>query len=364
MALQPSGTMSIGGPTSGRSINLELGRSATATSSLGESDLRTLAQVPSGAISISNFHGKSNISASGGFTSEPGNGYKYHVFTTSGAFAVSAGNIGVEYLVVASGGSGSARAGGGAGAGGGLHNIPGVPGNGSAMTCPPGTYPVTVATSGGSPVSGPTAVQGNKGSDSVFNSITAEGGGAATNHTTTNCPVNIGGCGGSSHDFTCPRVGNQGGNGGGSGDSSPTGNVSGGNGGAGKAYGTGFAGPLIGAIMTANSIPSPEVSAFQTAVGPTGLYAGGGGGGTWQSPTVGPGGGGGGGMGGDGTNTLGPGTNGAGGSGGGGTGGIGPGPIRASTPGVKYTGGGGGGSGGESASGAGGAGIVILRYQV
>ena len=52
MALESSGTMSIGGSTSGRSINLELGRSATATSSLNESDLRSLAEVSSGAISI------------------------------------------------------------------------------------------------------------------------------------------------------------------------------------------------------------------------------------------------------------------------------------------------------------------------
>jgi hypothetical protein len=60
MALESSGTMSIGGSTSGRSINLELGRSATATSSLNESDLRSLAEVSSGAISISNFYGKSD----------------------------------------------------------------------------------------------------------------------------------------------------------------------------------------------------------------------------------------------------------------------------------------------------------------
>lgn len=53
-------SLSIGGSTANRSINLELGRSATATSSLGESALRTLAGVSSGAISIQNFYGKSN----------------------------------------------------------------------------------------------------------------------------------------------------------------------------------------------------------------------------------------------------------------------------------------------------------------
>jgi len=67
MALESSGSMSIGGSTSGRSINLELGRSATATSSLGETDLRTLAGVASGAISMSNFYGASGAVAYTGY---------------------------------------------------------------------------------------------------------------------------------------------------------------------------------------------------------------------------------------------------------------------------------------------------------
>ena len=59
MTLASSGTMSIGGTTANRSINLELQRSATQTSSMGETDLRSLAGVSSGAISMSNFYGKS-----------------------------------------------------------------------------------------------------------------------------------------------------------------------------------------------------------------------------------------------------------------------------------------------------------------
>ena len=59
MTLATSGTISIGGTTANRSINLELGRSATATSSLGESALRALANDTSGAISMSTFRGKS-----------------------------------------------------------------------------------------------------------------------------------------------------------------------------------------------------------------------------------------------------------------------------------------------------------------
>lgn len=59
MTLASSGTMSIGGTTTDRSINLEIKRSATATSSMGETSLRDLAEVSSGAISMSNFYGKS-----------------------------------------------------------------------------------------------------------------------------------------------------------------------------------------------------------------------------------------------------------------------------------------------------------------
>ena len=63
MALATSGTMSIGGTTANRSINLELGRSATATSSMGESALRTLAgSSPNTTISMSEFYGKSAFS--------------------------------------------------------------------------------------------------------------------------------------------------------------------------------------------------------------------------------------------------------------------------------------------------------------
>ena len=67
MTMVSTGEISIGGnATSGglnRSVNIELGRSATATSSLNESALRTLAGVPTGAISLSNFYGKANAFA-------------------------------------------------------------------------------------------------------------------------------------------------------------------------------------------------------------------------------------------------------------------------------------------------------------
>lgn len=60
MTLNASGPISLGGSTVGQSINLELGNAATATASINSTPFRTLAGVPSGAIALSNFYGKSN----------------------------------------------------------------------------------------------------------------------------------------------------------------------------------------------------------------------------------------------------------------------------------------------------------------
>jgi len=55
MTLQSSGAISLG------NVNTELGRSSTATISLGETAVRNLAGVSSGAIALSNLYGKSNV---------------------------------------------------------------------------------------------------------------------------------------------------------------------------------------------------------------------------------------------------------------------------------------------------------------
>ena len=60
MALANSGIMSIGGTTTNRSINLELGLAQNATSGMGNSNLRSLAGVLSGAISMDDFYGASS----------------------------------------------------------------------------------------------------------------------------------------------------------------------------------------------------------------------------------------------------------------------------------------------------------------
>jgi hypothetical protein len=60
MTLNASGPISLGGPTTGQSINIELGQSGTATVSLNDTNVRTLAAVPSGTIIMpTNFYGKS-----------------------------------------------------------------------------------------------------------------------------------------------------------------------------------------------------------------------------------------------------------------------------------------------------------------
>jgi hypothetical protein len=61
MALNPSGAISLAGPSAGQSIAVELGVSATATISLNDTNVRTLAQVASGVIVMpTDFYGKSN----------------------------------------------------------------------------------------------------------------------------------------------------------------------------------------------------------------------------------------------------------------------------------------------------------------
>jgi hypothetical protein len=64
MALNPSGAISLAGPSAGQSIAVELGLSATAAISLNDTVVRTLAQVPSGVIVMpTDFYGKSSSTA-------------------------------------------------------------------------------------------------------------------------------------------------------------------------------------------------------------------------------------------------------------------------------------------------------------
>lgn len=60
MALNSSGPISLGGSTSGQSVNLELGKSATAQISMNDAAVRTLTGKSSGAVIMpTDFYGKS-----------------------------------------------------------------------------------------------------------------------------------------------------------------------------------------------------------------------------------------------------------------------------------------------------------------
>ena len=308
------------------------------------------------------FRSPQPFSASGGDQNgiTPGNGYKYHTYTTTGpaTFTVASGFSEVEVLIV----GGGAKSGpnqyhpGGGGAGGLVHGT---------ATLIAGTYDVVVGEGGSGPDGTPVA-----GGDSSFSTAVATGGGRAMHYGSNGSayapsgdgteinPYGAGGSGGGGgagggggpHQYyqgpgtqapqplqgsTLTGYGNPGG----LGTQTPN-NYGGGGGGAGEAGYSGshptkparggdgrqypqFTGPLIGV---------PGLAPHN------GYYAGGGGGGTHP--------------GGSSTGGLGGGGNGSGSDG---------------SPGVDNTGGGAGGSerDGSSAPGVtGGSGIVIVRYQV
>jgi len=316
------------------------------------------------------------VSATGGTETTSGN-FKIHTFTSSGCFVVSsAGNsdtnpLGgpstVDYLVVAGGGAGGAGGGpsggsGAASAGGGAGGFReskdstlSSPHSASPLAATSGisiraqTYPITVGAGGSAPPA--VNIKGSNGSNSVFSTITAAGGGAGGTRCATCGPSkqdgNPGGsgggairCGASAGSGNTPPVSPPQGNPGGTGTGP---NAAGGGGGGAGAAGTSVV-----------STSSPSVAGGAGGNGATTSIS--------SSPTTYAGGGGGGG-GGDvpsGHENAG----GAGGSGGGGAGGSTGGPETGSA-GTANTGGGGGGGGSNpgKTGGAGGSGIVIIRYR-
>ena len=239
----------------------------------------------------------------GGNITTSGN-YRIHTFTSSGTFGLTIAGLNVEYLVVAGGGGGGAKRGGGGGAGGMI--------SGTVTAMSTGNKTVTVGGGGGR--SGGGFSGGNSGNNSVFDSYTAQRGGA-------------GGCRGN---------GGSGGSGGGNGRSDGVGGTSGGSGTSGQGNNGG---------------------------GHGGTHGGSGGGGKGSSG----GGGGNGSRGSAGTSAI-SGTNTSyaeGGQGGTvfGTGGFSSGP-GANRPANTGHGADGGDDSPGYTGGAGGSGIVIVRYQL
>lgn len=304
------------------------------------------------------------LSATGGSTYTPGNGYKYHKFTTatpapeSSLVVSGAGTI--DLLVVAGGGGGGSYYGAGGG-GGGIAYATNLP-------VADATYPVSVGPGAPANPGSPNSYVGNDGVDSYFGTpgsgiggqpdyILAKGGGGGGKGTTTG--GRTGGSGGGSGggdpspatgQATQPGTnpspfvsdfGNPGG------FSTPTGGYAPAGGGGAGAAGVSVDGDLQGGGDGGDGRPFPGFA--YPLIGEPGLnpysptndhYAGGGGAGVYGTPT------------GDRT-------------GDGGHGGGGHGPGSPTGPGVDKLGGGGGGRHGGSATNyVGGDGIVVVRYSV
>jgi len=241
--------------------------------------------------------------------------YKVHSFTSGGTFTVT-GSGDVEYLVVAGGGAGIGQGtnGGGGGGAGGYRTA-----TGHAVTAQ--SYTITVG-GGGTGGSG-TATSG---SDSVFDTITSEGGGVTWTGSAASPNAGSGGGGFNAvggtgqtgnNPVTSPAQGTNGGN-------TSWGTEGGGGGGSGTA----------GSNATSSSGGNGGSGGSSSITGSAVTRAGGGGGGSGTS-------------------------GGTGGSGGGGAGQV----SGAGVAGTTNTGSGGGaGRGGSNVGGNGGTGIVIIRY--
>ena len=325
-------------------------------------------------------------SASGGTTTDPGNGYRYHAFTSTGSasfdVASAPATATIELLMVGGGGAGSSYYYGGGAGGVIFYGSTSTPVTwGASLPVSAGSYSLSVGAGGtksdlNAPWPSPVATAA-KGGDTTFTHpsgpFTAQGGGIGGNAgpgSYDGNPLTRGGSGGwgegaypgspnpspnrQGYPGAPPSTNSGAGGGGGAGAAggpSPTGssgwNANGGAGGVGVQF-PNFTGTLIGV---------PGLSPLN------GYYAGGGGAGGRNDNNGGPN-----------PNT---GFGGAGGNGGGGHG-VGSrgrtypgGPTYAAA--VTNSGGGGGGAGGggpvpgshgPQSADPGGPGIVVIRYQL
>ena len=305
-----------------------------------------------------------DITSTGGVKIEnEDNEVTYHIFNYDNAppssaapFTVS-GAKNIYYLVVGSGGGGGYNSGGGGGAGALRSNHPDMPTGlrGAAYPVAPGTTYNIKVNAGGPAGSSNKDREGGQSELGASNPtpITSDGGGTGgnTENPGQNSPGNGSGGGGGNNYTHLSTTGGSGGaygNNGGGQNSNPVGTGGGGGGGAGEAGydsgnvpvaptrgagGDGLQIPSLPGPVISPGIPSPHQSAFETAVGPTGWFAGGGAGQAdagGQKP---------------------------GGDGGGGNGG----PSTDSSNGVYGTGGGGGGSVPQGM--AGGNGLIVLYWE-
>jgi len=278
------------------------------------------------------------VEATGGTTTTPGDGYKYHFFTSTGSnpFNVTAGGS-IEYLLIAGGGSGADRGNGagGGGAGGVLGDGMGLP----ASACQGGSVTATVqdytlSVGAGHP-GGASETVGGPGTPSTGFSKTAIGGGGGGQNNQSPGEGGSGGSGGGGDDTKSAGAGQN--YPGPTQQGYPGGEIGGGSGGGGGggADSVGYVGnhpTNPGGGGHGIGLPSGIPPSYGTP-GPDGSlrYFGGGGGGGQASTSNGGYGGGGGSQG---------------------------------NAGSTNTGGGGGSGHDGSTGGAGGSGIIIVRYSV
>jgi hypothetical protein len=295
------------------------------------------------------------VTATGGTITTSGD-FKIHTFTSSGTFTVtsaglSSGSTTVDYLVVAGGGGAGSAYGGGGGAGGFRQSFPNPATGGLPVSVQ--AYPITIGAGGAG-----TPTTGNKGSNSVFSTITSGGGGFGGTHGPPDENGGPGGSGGGSAGRFGPTTG-------GSGNTPPVSPPQGSNGGScppgtpGSPYkGAGGGGTSAVGENGGDGTPNTEGAdggngSPTTISGSPATYGGGGGGGGQHydpSPNF---------------------RSGNGGSGGGGPGGnVFSGGANPGVAGTANTGGGGGGgvydssqSPNQGGGGSGGSGVVVIRYK-
>lgn len=142
MPLNSSGPISLAGGTSGQSIALELGQSSTGQISMNDGNVRTLAGVASGQISMNNFYGKSTVVPNQILYDSPG----------SYTFTVPAGVTSVSICTIGGGGASGYSAYFNLGFGGGGGALAYV----NAITVTPGTQLTVVVGAGGYTAGGNT----------------------------------------------------------------------------------------------------------------------------------------------------------------------------------------------------------------
>ncbi|MFZ2038413.1 MAG: fibronectin type III domain-containing protein [Minisyncoccia bacterium] len=155
---QPQGIAAFTKNISGLISGVTYYFSASATNSVGTS----------WPVASLNFTTDFSCAATGGIVTIA-NGKCVHTFNSSGTFTITNAITGAESLIVAGGGGGAS---GGGGAGGIIYN--------NSLSLSTGTYNVVVGNGGAGGIAGQYN-DGSNGQDSIFNSLTAIGGGGGSN---------------------------------------------------------------------------------------------------------------------------------------------------------------------------------------